>query len=533
MRQGFLILVLMLPLVFPAFSEAQGETPLTAHITAVTWSYGPETWKMSPGSIDGPDDLVLGQFNLGTQLSVGVDLARRGEAVDPAWDYAATLTDGLTQMDGKVTAGVETGSFLLQFDVDGTSSAPGAAAVEPLIPGTWTLRIDATSADGPEGFGLAWISAHENGFRTDRAGIMAPQSVLPFIQDIGAGQSAWMPLSPIHSDVTIEVHSESENPVHWSAWKRLTPTNSAPLASLATWAMIDLGQTTWEQSKSALTLDVERLGSGLWVLSGLQAGSLATTILVPVGTEATVESVLAPEPGNPGTVDFTLNFDGADVIDLTSGTAYAIKQSHIGTRGNHESTRALDGSVLVQSPLIPANRGLVQASLDTTLLRSSNQQAYAFLALLLDAAGDYVGHGGHLRGIIPEFAAPSIQVNTPGTVPVVLQHANAKAEPDSVPPGLALDARIQVTADGAAIADDTVSIPNGGTLTHHAAIRPKTVGHLLFEVDVDTGDLQFQVAQSASVGAQEDKNAPSPSVVLMLVGVAFSAFLLRNRDIAD
>ncbi len=546
MRPGHLLLILTLPLLAHAAVHAQGEPPLTLLVQETTWSYGPETWKTNPAGPDGTEDLSFWYNSLGTQVEWIVRVERQGLPATPDWTYDATLTDGATTLTGRVDTGTEPGTLRLRFDVDGQRATPQTPLVDALQPGPWTMRLDARSATGPEGYGQIRIDSHAVTFEADRAGIAVPESIIPRIDDIGAGTATWMPLQPIHGQHSTLLRTNNPASVQWSAWypTRVASIENLTITSPAGWTELQLATVAPVGNLVPLSLDADQLPPGLWILCALQPGAPAVTWLLPIGTAATVTNIQAPNPdpqgqSNPlgplGPVTYQLASDSPDALDLMAGTAYALRQITLGTTGTHheDGSQPIDGSVLAQTALHPTNRGTAQAALDTTLLRASHESSYAFLAILLDETGTYQGHSGHLRGTIPTLEPGRLRAGQESPITLRLQHAGALADDHAgpIPPGLALLAHIDLQADNKMLSSDTVSIPHGGTLAHTARYQPTQTGSTTLEAHIDTGDLQFSLQRTASVAAANDAKAPGIGTPLLATGLMATAFVLRKRDI--
>lgn len=517
------ILLLGLLLVASVPGGAQPDPPLEVTLEDVDWSYGPEAWKDDPRF----------RTSMGSRLDAHVQV----RDADEDWQYSATLSDGQQTLAGTVTADGD--RVTATFDVDGSRNGIDPVRA-PLVPGTWRLRIDASTPgplpgdSSPEGFGVvpvpaAFVSLQDPQWTRNGSAPMplpgAPVAagVLPGIQETG-GAPSWFahPMLRV-GDAFLATLATGvpDAPVTWTAW---TPAPGLPTEP--PFEAVDLGTTTTDAA-GRTTLSIGATGTPqLLAVAGVldrpDGGGAGVLVLGTGDGGPTITAVTAPDTGGTGPLQVTVD-------QGLLGTAYAL--------------RGADG-VLSQGPvLLPVGMDSAMALLDPTPIRAAAVPGYDLLVLTGSQGADYTGHHVVQRGLDVALDVPTLGVGQEATVTARFTNPATGAAGASDAAGDAIG--LTVPADATLRIHDTpqgnasFQVPPGGTITRTWTWTPTDAGSTPFAVAVDTGDLRFEERTVATVlepDAYAKQTAPwydpqryTPAPMLAPLALVGVALLLRQQ----
>ncbi len=513
MRWLLALLLVAMPVV------AQAPSGLVVDIEESTFSYGPEDWKTGYDVDDAPSLAVRGtdwSATLGARLDLHIKAVPASGNAGNDWDYQAWLTDGLVEVEGLVTPD-PAGRFMARFDIDGQRALPGVDAIPALVPGTWTLRVRATTEDAsgntvPEGSGQARMETSALFADSPRRGeqavdaIQVPASLLPRIDAVGP-MEVWLNRAAIPSGTTIHFQAEGTQLV-WRAWW------PEGLGTDPTWTSRDIGDgdgastamlsTTPGTEQLFIITVIDPIGGGhhVWALG--------------VSDDATrVTSVTAPRPGESGAVLFDLATPSRAALNLAPGTLHAIGME-------------AEATLIASSPLIPTDQTHVRAILDAGATRAHGGPYRT--VTILESGGAYAGHITFDRGLAMELDVPTLGEGTVGEMHVYLRSlsSDGRSEPN---PALQTRATLDLEAAGSTTST-SFEVLEAGSLSLPFTFTPATAGSVTITALLDTGDTVTRLDQVEPVlDAQEYENAdkpwydpgkyiPGPPVAILLVALA-------------
>ncbi len=523
-------LVVLLFLAVPVTGQAPSGLEVT--IESHVFDYGPEDWKDGfPVDDQGSFTARVAGWNasLGSHLDLHVRAEPRGANAGNDWQYQAWLSDGVVEVEGLVTPD-PAGRFEVRFDVDGQRALPGMAAVPALVPGTWTLRVRATTDDAtgnpvPEGSGQTRLLTRAlealppTVANVTIPAIRVPESLLPHITEVGP-DAVWFNRAPHPPGVPAFFEAVGEG-VAWQLWWQ-EPAGPATLPAV----LSDVG-TTWRHQplQSAEADGVSRTAffptsstEGLFIVAAIDPvhGGSQVWAMGVSGEAATIRSIQAPTPGSEGAVRVGLTTTTGAAPGLAFGQLYALALSEQGA------------SIITSSPLLPDGAGHASAALDGRSLRA-HRGAYRAVALLEDA-GTYNGHVVMDRGVEVTLDLPVLGEGTPASGVLRLRSLSddGRAERN---PDLQANGTLVVSTG-----DTTLAVPfevvEGGTIEIPFDFTPEAAGALVITATIDTGDTYTRLDRvvsvlDASTYEQEakpwydpGKYVPGPPLALVLLAIA-------------
>ncbi len=570
---GALLLVALLFVSVPPGSAEN--TGITMRLASVQWVYGPEAWKDDAAWAPAPAAPAgFWRASLGLRLEVAIELELPASPAQK--EVTATLTDGLTVVEGARYAGAQ--QHVFYFDVDGQRGVGPAAATAPLAATPWTLEVTAQESAGPGGapfplgnatarilpMGVSLEGALLNG--ATAPAIRVPEAHLPRFRDVAAGPDVWLPsgtLGPSHRLVPRVATGIPGASVEWTAWAargdpvrvpelpdspgQPTPVDgvAADLAAGATrFVQVPLGSTVADDRGIArVLLEASELADAVGVAQDLLVVSATTqqgnsgggvAFLVGFAPDApAVRGFAAPQPGEVGSLGV-----GVDVSanGTAAGFGEVLALTTTGGEGGERGEAA--GRLLARAPLAFLPDATGRAYLDTRPLRASAESGYRVVAFLETPLGDYAGHATALRGLEPRLQIPQLGVGEESVVRLDLRNRFSDGR-TAVAPGHDVAALVALEIDRQPLGDRLAAVPEGGTLATNWLVSPPRDGSVDMRVTVDTGDLLFEQRKSVDVLTREayeqqrapwydpDRLVPSPAIGLALLAIAMAALVRR------
>ncbi len=528
-------------LLLPLPAHAQDGLTVTAEGRFV---YGPEDWKDRLADPQGPP---LWNASLGLRW-VGTITVERGSEAFTDWEFEASISDGVTTIPG-LLRNVQRNSFELLVDVDGQRAAGGQDAIPALEPGTWSIQVrgfqvvageERTLGTGSTGLTAASMRAIADPstvpdliVQGNPRFVPVPESVLPEINEIGAGNAMLMSTQPVRPGSQVLLAVEAPGHTHIDLLVHVA-TSVLPTGNPLDGTPADLGPDAGVVWQAQRQNDIEVFDDGFAVvaLNVDPARRDAMVVTLHNSTTGATASFLLPASASQGRIA---------AVDVQDGLATAVLQSPrdvprvtpiLVTR----NPGVIASEELLRPPVIPGAEPLAAWPASTT--RDIGISSYRIVAIWLDEDGSYASHHIIDRGVDVHFEFPTMGQGSRADVDALLSNPSSDGISGAAE-AWSIAGFFSISGPDGPITSSDFEISEGSTITRSFDVVPPNAGRAPFNIRINTPEVSFTHHQEATVLERDafeaeqkpwydpGKYVPGPGAILMLA--LLGAALARRK----